>query len=150
MIDVLLMFINKIKKLIGTTNDTGGSSTAGTMMAKSNAILIKSDALNTAINTRAASSTALSTSIWTSTRASYLDYLASGSIIKSIQRGSLSLSNKQPETINFNTVNAAKSIILVDTPTDKSVQPLDFTNNSILLETWSSSLSCTWQLVEFN
>lgn len=39
MIDVLLMFINKIKKLIGTTNDTGGTSTSGTVMGKLNNII---------------------------------------------------------------------------------------------------------------
>lgn len=37
--DVLLMPINKIKKLIGTTTDTGGSSTSGTMMGKLNNII---------------------------------------------------------------------------------------------------------------
>lgn len=39
LIDILLLPINKIKKLIGTTTDTGGSSTAGTVMGKLNSII---------------------------------------------------------------------------------------------------------------
>lgn len=78
LIDILLLPINKIKKLIGTTTDTGGSSTSGTVMGKGNAIIDKVDVLNASINTKAPANTALSTSIWTSTRASYIDYLANG------------------------------------------------------------------------
>jgi hypothetical protein len=42
LIDILFIPINKIKKTIGKTDDTGGSSTAGTVMGKLNNIISNS------------------------------------------------------------------------------------------------------------
>jgi len=57
MLDILIMFVNKIKKLIGTTADTGGTSTAGTMMAKLNNLISNNASTNIGSTTDGGAST---------------------------------------------------------------------------------------------
>ena len=79
--------IDNIKELIGQTANTGGTASAGTVMAKLNKLLTdwtsaRASKIDT-INTNAAN---LNTRL-TSTRAGYLDLLNRGVSIKNIQRG---------------------------------------------------------------
>jgi len=72
--------VDSLVSVIGATNNTGGTTAAGSTMAKLNALLTnltstRAGYLDAAITTRAPASTALSTAQWTAARAGYLDNL---------------------------------------------------------------------------
>lgn len=82
--------VGNVDSKIGSTGDTGGSATVGSVFAKLNALLqkfvsvwtdgraAKLDNLDGTVSSRAPSNTALSTAQWTNTRAGYLDAAISG------------------------------------------------------------------------
>ncbi len=93
--------IDNIKELIGQTANTGGTASAGTVMAKLNKLLTdwtsaRASKIDT-INTNAAN---LNTRL-TSTRAGYLDLLNRGVSIKNIQRGFFFVNIKNIFIINY-------------------------------------------------
>lgn len=142
-IDTTIQNGTDIKNLIGQTENTGGTTSAGTVMAKLNKLLTDWT------TTRAGYITNLNSRL-TSTRAGYLDKLANfgatgdtggsatagtlmakvnallkaggsaGLKVKSVQHGyvegsSTSLSGSSPRKITINQVNVAKSILITDT-----------------------------------
>lgn len=86
-------YIDKLANL-GATGDTGGSATAGTIMAKLNKLLTD----------------------YTSTRAGYLDKLGKGYFIKSLQWGYVSLepSDSITRDLEIAPVNAGTSLLYAD------------------------------------
>ena len=81
------------------------------------------DNLNATVSSRAPASTALSSSVWTGTRAGYLDASISGrasqssvdaipaSPIKSVQRGLLTVANIPPFNVTISPVDINKSVL---------------------------------------
>ena len=126
--------VDNIASTIGTTTDSGATSTTGTLMGKANAILKGLDSLQL-------------------------------SAIKSIQRGTFLLSSgyKGKTTINISTVNADKSIVLLNgsgpsntSSTYKetySIYLVNLTSNSFSVGTSDDSSGAkvpfSWQVVEF-
>lgn len=79
--------VGSVDGKIGSTGDVGGSTTAGSVFAKMNAVLqkfvaawtdgraAKLDNLDAAVSSRAAANTALSNGVWTNARAGLMDRL---------------------------------------------------------------------------
>lgn len=122
------------------------------------------DNLNATISSRAAASTALSNSIWTNTKAGYLDAPISSipsAFVKSVQRGTATYgAGENSISITVSAVNMAKSMLLIN---EKRTTPwgLDeyvsggylVTSTAILISRPSTSNSngntVYWQLVEY-
>lgn len=121
-------FMEALVKLIGQAADTGGSQTAGTLAAKGNAIL---------------------------------EMLKNGGmpIVKSVQRGNLITSNENVTTytVNINTVNPDKSVLLLnwpDSPGESGTSPVGalvsfYPDSFTLARRFLTHKYVFWQVVEF-
>ena len=127
--------ITGIDGKIGTTTDTGGTSSAGSIFAKINKLLtdwtstragrIDSIYTNTNTSTTSSSTGTLSQKLnyikgligtsgdsGTNTVLGLLSGISSKGTVKSVQRGVVNTQNKT--TININSINPSKSIVLLD------------------------------------
>jgi len=184
-IDTTIQNGTDIKNLIGQTENTGGTTSAGTVMAKLNKLLTDWT------TTRAGYITNLNSRL-TSTRAGYLDKLAnfgatgdtggsatagtlmakvnallgsggsSGLKVKSVQRGYvayalISLDDNGFRTIAIKQVNAAKSILISDTSfaqkgSTYTANAPELLDNGNQLKQVSTGLHCSafnWSVIEF-
>ncbi|MEL7625206.1 MAG: hypothetical protein AAGU12_16700 [Clostridiales bacterium] len=110
--------VGSVDGKIGSTGDVGGSTTAGSVFAKMNAVLqkfvaawtdgraAKLDNLDAAVSSRAAASTALSNGVWTNARAGLMDRL-DGTI--SSRASQISLDALQASANNISTAIAGVS-----------------------------------------
>lgn len=159
----------KINKLLGAVADHVAEWTS--------ARAANIDNLDAAISGRAPANTALSNAVWTNTRAGYLDKLnsgvavasLSGKIIKSVQRGTISLSlkdtNEASAKATINSINTAKAVIIGgngvraggsdDTHRVEQVT-LEITNGTTITAkcagyggTYSGTSYIPWQVIEF-
>lgn len=125
--------------LIGATNNTGGTASAGSLFAKLNKLLTD----------------------WTTTRAGYLDNintnvgtLLNGRIVKSVQRGSLAHSEAQID-IPINAVNVSKSIIVLAgqnlSSSSNYMGRFELISSTIIRFTSNTqaNTSTAWQVIEF-
>lgn len=115
--------------------------------------------LDVKVSTRAAANTALSNTVWTNSRASYLDRLVSGvpvntlenKIIKSVQRGTAGPPSGNAWSaigyVNISAVNVAKSILICSG--GESARAILISNNTIEYCTYSTSKSVAWEVIEF-
>ena len=156
--------IDNIKELIGQTANTGGTASAGTVMAKLNKLLTdwtsaRASKIDT-INTNAAN---LNTRL---TRAGYLDLLNRGVSIKNIQRGFffVNIKNGVPVEdeyrITLSTIVPSKTFILASgkmfsasgTISEDRIDTIGTTYFIYLpglAGTASGSYGVRWQAIEF-
>lgn len=153
---------------VGITNDTGGTSTAGSIFAKLNKLLTDWNAtragyLDTTISSRA---TQTSVNILQTTanaiKAKTDGITSGGSVVKSVQRGiSVEPSVQQTRKISISTVNPLKSLVLIDGSTNTVANShhsnpviFSFTANEIVISASANlgienQLSISWQVIEF-
>lgn len=126
--------------LIGATNNTGGTASAGSIFAKLNKLLTD----------------------WTTTRAGYLDTintnvgsLVNGRVVKSVQRGNVQLPNSlgsdSPLLVPINAVNISKTAIFLTCTVGDTLVRIRLLN-STQLEVMRFGLVATsvdWQVIEF-
>lgn len=150
---------------IGTTKDTGGSTTAGTLMGKLNAALSKINTIYTATgkigSTGDTGGSQTAGTVFGKENA-ILEVLKNGGmpVVKSIQSGRVSVGGKNRiSEITISKVNPSKCIVLVDT--------VSYTNGSYVHHSYFESLTETtlkivwtgsggyesamvnWQVIEF-
>ena len=112
-----------VTDLLGTTRDSGGSTTAGTIMAKLNAMLnnwtsTRAGYLDTIKSNTDANSTANKTGTLSAKLAYVISLLESstllnGKIIKSVQRGTIQVDSGTTATKTINSVNMNKTVVNV-------------------------------------
>lgn len=119
----------------------------------------KLDNLDTTVSSRAPSNTALSNTVWTNTRAGYLDKLnsgitvssLSGKIVKRIQRGIANppSGNSYSATgnITITAVNMNKAIVICSGGETAFARLTSATN--IQYCTYSTSYKMAWEVIEF-
>ncbi len=119
--------VGSVDEKIGNAGDTGGSTTAGSVFAKMNAVLqkfvavwtdgraAKLDNLDAAVSSRAAANTALSNGVWTNARAGLLDRL-DGTIS--------SRATQQAVADTYNLVSSKAAQITADTILSRVNNPL--------------------------
>ena len=118
---------------VGTTTDVGGSSSAGSTMAKLNALL----------KTVGNSDTSLSDLIAS---------LINKSMVKSVQSGVVTIGSESfaTKTITINNVNTLKSLAFVSGSSSKGIAVIrEFTTTSITIYMPQYSQTAFWQVVEF-
>ena len=140
-IDTINTKTTNIETKIGATADTGGSSTTGSLMSKINKLLSdlsshislfnstrasKIDKIDANISSRAPANTALSTSIWTSARASAIDTIKTNTndIISSLVKLDINDSIQNKTISNHGAYSWSKNIDNTDIILDKFIAPI--------------------------
>lgn len=132
--------VDGIDTKIGATNNTGGTTSSGSIFAKLNKLLTD----------------------WTTTRAGYLDNintnvgsLVNGRVVKSVQRGNVQLPNSlgsdSPLLVPINAVNISKTAIFLTCTVGDTLVRIRLLN-STQLEVMRFGLVATsvdWQVIEF-
>ena len=154
--------LDEVKSNIGATADTGGTTAAGGIFAKLNAILqqflsnwtavraAKLDGIGSADDTGGTATTG--------TVMGKLNALFGGGAIKSIQRGVCgSYTDSKEQTVTISEVNTSKSIVLLSCTSQSSssyghsgVCLLSFTPTTFSFKpTEKATSKVSWQVIEF-
>ena len=133
--------LDDIKGKIGATTDTGGTTTAGGIFAKLNAILQQFS------------------SNWTAVRAGKLDKLdtmesnisalSSRGGIKSVQRGVVMFPTKDNISVSISTINPQKAFVLLNNSYNCASFSSTHTYGSSLVELTSNTLTLTPSWAEY-
>ena len=130
------------------------------------------DNLDGAVSSRAPASTALSSSVWTGTKAGYVDTAISGrasqssvdaiptSPIKSVQRGVATVADTAPHNVTISSVDLGKSVLTFsygeDAETDLMADHLLWgwltSSTNIRFDNYESAVSyytIAWQVIEY-
>jgi hypothetical protein len=155
--------VTDIKDKVGSTADTGGTTTAGSIFAKLNAILHQFLSYWTPARAQKLDAS-VSNEVWTDARAEKLDKLdtlLSRGCVKSVQKGwSKGKYSDGNRTINISSVTPSKCLVILKDSVNSSSSGKQY--GSLLLSLSSTQLSITangysdgdeystsWQVIEF-
>jgi len=128
-----------IQEKTGNINDTGGTTTAGSIFAKLNKLLTD----------------------WTTARASKIDNidtnvnsLIGGRVVKSVQRGVLIAVTINTTVISINSINKDKAMVVLNSyfnhQNNRNAVLTEFTNTSITIQSdLDPTNKVSWQVIEF-